>query len=59
MPNGCGNNPEMDGLLGMAWPTTRNPSMSVVFLQMIKQELVDAPVFGFYMSRYVLVMRGS
>ena len=44
----------MDGILGMAWPEIAEQGMSVVFQQMIDQGLVDEPVFGFYLNRYIL-----
>ena len=44
-----------DGILGMAWPGApgEDKDMSVVFQQMIDQGVVDAPVFGFYLNRYL------
>ena len=47
----------IDGILGMAWPSVAEEGMSVLFQQMIDQGLVDVPVFGFYLSRYIHVMR--
>ena len=43
-----------DGILGMAWPDLGEPGVTVIFQQMIDQGLVDEPVFGFYMNRYIL-----
>ena len=41
-----------DGILGMAWPNiTEIKGMSVVFLQLFEQGVVDEPVFGFYLNR--------
>ena len=45
----------MDGILGMAWPGMDQQGMSVVFQEMIEQEVVDEPVFGFYLNRYMLM----
>ena len=44
----------MDGILGMGWRDITQQDMSVVFQQMIDQGLVDEPVFGFYLNRYIL-----
>ena len=44
---------QIDGLFGMAWPAIAEDGMSVVFQQMIDQGVVDTPVFGFYLNRYV------
>ena len=45
---------QYDGILGMAWPDGLHGDMSVVFQQMIDQGVVDAPVFGFYLNRYII-----
>ena len=46
---------DIDGILGMAWPDSGQQGMSVVFQEMIEQEVVDEPVFGFYLNRYMLI----
>ena len=42
-----------DGILGMGWPELAEPGITVVFQQMIDQGVVDTPVFGFYLNRYL------
>ena len=42
-----------DGRLGMAWAGLDYHGNGSVFQQMINQGAVDAPVFGFYLNRYI------
>ena len=42
---------KFDGILGMGWPAISVNSIAPVFQNMVAQQLVASPVFGFYLSR--------
>ena len=44
---------KFDGILGMGWPSIAVNNIPTVFENMVAQGLVQSPVFGFYLSRYV------
>ena len=46
-------NTKADGILGMAWPAIAEDEVTPVFNNMVIQNLVSEPVFGFFLSRYV------
>ena len=52
-------NAKFDGILGMAWPNISVDHVQPVFQNMVAQHLVDKPVFGFYLDRYVCVWGGG
>ena len=45
---------EFDGILGMGWPLIAN-GMLPVFNNMLKQGVVQEPVFAFWLNRCVFV----
>lgn len=42
---------KFDGILGMGWPSIAVDNINPVFQNMVAQQLVASPVFGFYLSR--------
>ena len=41
-----------DGILGMAFPSIAVNGIPPVFHEMVIENVVDQPVFGFYLNRY-------
>ena len=44
-------NAKFDGILGMAFPSIAVDNTPTVFQNMVSQQLVSKPVFGFYLDR--------
>ena len=44
---------KFDGVFGMALPTIYVHNVQPVFHNMVSQELVNQPIFGFYLTRYI------
>ncbi|XP_025264610.1 lysosomal aspartic protease isoform X1 [Camponotus floridanus] len=42
---------EFDGILGMGYPEISEDEVTPVFVNMVKQHLVEHPIFSFYLSR--------
>ena len=47
-------NEKYDGILGMAWSSIAVDKAQPVFNNMVDQNLVAKPVFGFYLNRYYM-----
>lgn len=43
---------EFDGIFGLAYPRLSTIATDPPFVNMIKQRLLDQPVFAFYLNRY-------
>lgn len=48
-----GSGDDFDGILGMGYQAVDASAPKLLFHQMVEQNLVDQPLFSFYLNKYV------
>ena len=50
---------KFDGILGMAWSSISVNGLPTVFDNLVDQNMVESPVFSFWLNRYIYKCRKS